>query len=121
MVQYFCSSYHFILFFIPFMGYTVNSINWPASSVWVFIAQLVEHCSMNAEATGLNSFEALKNLFFRLFCNCFKNCDSIAMVTSSFHVISCKFRFLKQFLHDRVVDPVKSLPPFSSWTSVWCY
>ena len=30
------------------------SMNWPASSVWVFIAQLVEHCSANAEATGLN-------------------------------------------------------------------
>ena len=25
-----------------------------SSSVWVFIAQLGEHCSANAEATGLN-------------------------------------------------------------------
>ena len=32
----------------------MNSIKWPASSVWVFIAQLVEHCSANVEATGLN-------------------------------------------------------------------
>ena len=32
-----------------------NSINWPASSVWVFIAQLGEHCSANAGATGLES------------------------------------------------------------------
>ena len=29
----------------------MNSINWPALSVWVFIAQLIEHCSANAEAT----------------------------------------------------------------------
>ena len=32
-------------------------------SVWVFIAQLVEHCSANAEATGSNPVEAPKNLF----------------------------------------------------------
>ena len=31
--------------------------------VWVFIAQLVEHCSTNAEATGLNPIEAPKNFF----------------------------------------------------------
>ena len=36
----------------------VNSINWPASSVWVFIAQLVELCSANTEATNLNPVEA---------------------------------------------------------------
>ena len=26
----------------------MNSINWPAPILWVFIAQLVEHCSANA-------------------------------------------------------------------------
>ena len=31
--------------------------------VWVFIAQLVEHCSANAEATGSNLVEASKNFF----------------------------------------------------------
>ena len=41
----------------------MNSINWSASSVWVFIAQLVEHCSANAEATGSNPFEAPKKCF----------------------------------------------------------
>ena len=41
----------------------MNSINWPASSVWVFIAQLVEHCSANAEATGSYPVEAPKNFF----------------------------------------------------------
>ena len=43
-----------------------NSINWPALSVWVFIAQLVENCSTNAEARGSNPVEALKNFFFGL-------------------------------------------------------
>ena len=41
----------------------MNSINWPTSSVWVFIAQLVEHCSANAEPTGSNSVEVPKNSF----------------------------------------------------------
>ena len=36
----------------------INSINWPALSVWIFIAHLVEHCSANAEATGSNVVEA---------------------------------------------------------------
>ena len=50
-------------FFHSFHG-LMNSINWLASSVWVFIAQLVEHCSANAEATGLNLVEAPKNFFW---------------------------------------------------------
>ena len=33
------------------------------SSVWVFIAQLVEDFSVNAEATGSNPVEAPKNFF----------------------------------------------------------
>ena len=56
------SSHHFILCFIPFTG-VMNSINWLASSVWVFIARLVEHCSANTEATGSNPIEAPKNFF----------------------------------------------------------
>ena len=35
----------------------MHSPNWPASTVWVFIAQLVEHYSANAEATGSNPVE----------------------------------------------------------------
>ena len=38
----------------------MNSENWPASSVWVFTAQLVEHCSANAEAKGSNPVEVPK-------------------------------------------------------------
>ena len=44
---------------IPFTG-TMNCPNWPAPNVWVFIAQLVEHCSANAEAMGSNPVEAPK-------------------------------------------------------------
>ena len=46
--------------FIPFTG-TMNLIHWPAPNVWVFIAQLVEHCSANAEAMGSNPVEAQKH------------------------------------------------------------
>ena len=36
----------------------VNSTNWPApNNVWVFIAQLVEHCSANAKTMGSNTVE----------------------------------------------------------------
>ena len=47
-----------------FTAYLMNSINWPALSVLVFIAQLVEHCGMDAEITGLNPIEALKIIFW---------------------------------------------------------
>ena len=39
-------------------GHT-NELNY----VWVFIAQLVEHCSANAEAMGSNPVEAPKTFF----------------------------------------------------------
>ena len=42
----------------------MNSINWPALSVWVFKAQLVEHYSANADATGSNPVEAWKTFFW---------------------------------------------------------
>ena len=54
----------------------MNSINWSASSIWVFIAQLGEHCSTNVEATGSNPVEAPKKLFSGYFRNCL-NCDSL--------------------------------------------
>ena len=38
----------------------MNSTNWPAPNVWVFIAQLVERCSVNAEAMGSNPVEVPK-------------------------------------------------------------
>ena len=48
--------------FHSFHGLT-NLINWPALHVWVFIAQLVEHCSAKVEATGMNPVEAPKTFF----------------------------------------------------------
>ena len=41
----------------------MNSINWPAPTVWVSIAQLGGQCSTNAEAMGSNTTEALKICF----------------------------------------------------------
>ena len=64
----------------------MNSINWPASNVWVFITQLVEHCSANAEAMGSNPFEALKT-FFGLTLRLLNIAIINAMITSSFQSV----------------------------------
>ena len=81
------SSISFHSVFHSFHG-LMNSINWPASSVWVFIAQLGEHCSANAEATGSNPVEAPKIIFFfGLFSQLLK-LRFTAMVTYSFHLYS---------------------------------
>ena len=74
------TSFHSV--FHSFSG-LINSIIWPASSVWVFIAQLGEHCSAKAEATGSNPVEAPDKLFFGLFRNCLK-LRFTAMVIYSF-------------------------------------
>ena len=65
----------------------MNSINWPAPNVWVFITQLVEHCSANAEAMGSNLFEALKT-FFGLTLRLLNIAIINAMITSSFQSVS---------------------------------
>ena len=82
----------------------MNSINWPVSSVWVFIAQLGEHCSANAEATGSNPVEAPKKFFhfFGLFRNCL-NCDLLRWSHIHFicipavHIISSCIRIVPFF------------------------
>ena len=51
----------------------MNYTNWPASNEWVFIAQLVEHYSANAEAMCLIVVEVPK-FFWVNFCNCL-NCN----------------------------------------------
>ena len=38
----------------------MNSTNWPAPNVWVFIAQRLEHCSSNPEVIGSNPVEVPK-------------------------------------------------------------
>ena len=49
--------------FHSFHGLEWTQKNWPASNVWVFIAQLVKHFSANAEAMGSNPVEAPLNLY----------------------------------------------------------
>ena len=64
----------------------MNSINWTASSVWVFIAQLAEHCSENAEATGSNPIEASNFFFSQLILQLLKlqyNCDGHIFISQS--------------------------------------
>ena len=73
-------------------------MNQSAPNIWVFIAQLVEHCSANAEAIGLKPVEAL-NFFRAKICNCINcnyNCDDHIPISpvflqfklTSFHVSS---------------------------------
>ena len=68
--------------------------NWPATNVWVFIAQMVEHCSPNAEAMSSNPVEVL-NLFVCFFfggggciCNCLKIAITTATIISLFKNVS---------------------------------
>ena len=92
------TSFHSV--FHSFHG-LMNSINWPASSIWVFIAQLGEHCSANAEATGSNPVEAPKNFFSGYFRNCL-NCDLLRWSHTHFicipavHIISFSVSFLSR-------------------------
>ena len=98
-LQFNCNGHIFISFvFLQFTSFhsvfhsfhgLMNSINWPASSVWVFVPQLVEHCSMNAEATGSNPVEARKKYFFRATSRFVKlrfNCDGHISISISFMV-----------------------------------
>ena len=65
------------------MKFTMNSTNWPVPNQWVFIAQLVEHCSANAEAMGSNPVEGPKT-FFGLHCDCLNrnhNCNDHTFIS----------------------------------------
>ena len=62
-------------FYVSFQSRVkMNSTNWPAPNVWVFIAQLVEHFSPNTEAIGLNPNE-VRDFFSGLICSCL-NCNN---------------------------------------------
>ena len=80
------SSHH--LYFIFLSRVKMNSVKWPAPNIWVFIAQLVEHCSANAEAMGSNSVEALKFFFSGINLQLLKIAIITAMVKSLFHLCS---------------------------------
>ena len=74
-------------------SFSCLSINWPASSVWVLIAQLEEHCSVNAEAMGLNPVKALeKPSFLRAILQLLK-LRFTAMITYSFYLYSRSSQF----------------------------
>ena len=79
------SGLQFISFHSVFHSFhgLINSTSSPALSVWVLIAQQVEHCSANAEVTGSNPVEAPNNFFSGQLRNCL-NSDSTAIVTYSF-------------------------------------
>ena len=42
----------------------MNSTNWPTPNLRVFIAQMVEHCSANTEAMGVNPVEVNLQFYF---------------------------------------------------------
>ena len=94
---FFRSSHHLYSKFLSRVK--MKSINWPAPNIWVFIAQLVEHCSANAEAMGSNPVEAQKlfsGLKFAIACD--YNCDGqvfISFVFSQF-TSSLKNVYLKK-------------------------
>ena len=64
----------------------MNSINWSAPNIWVFLVHLVKHYSTNAEAMGLNSAEALK-IFKLHITSPFQNQHSIHSVSSIYFPI----------------------------------
>ena len=67
LIEICSSAVHIILIHVPFLSRVeMNSTNWPALNVWVFIAQLVEHCSANAEAVDSNPVEVSKCLLLKL-------------------------------------------------------
>ena len=77
------TSYHLHISFLSWVK--MDSRNWPDSSVWFFLPQMVEHCSANAEAMGLNPIEVLK-CFFVFICNCLNcnyHCDGHILFTAS--------------------------------------
>ena len=73
----------------------MSSANWPALNVWVFVAQLVEHCSANVEATGSNPVEVPKSFSgqFAILLNCNYHCDdhTFIQILTFIYVISIKF------------------------------
>ena len=79
----------------------INSINWPASSVWVFIAQAARALQRERRGHGFESLEAQKKPFFGVFRNCL-NCHSLRWSHLHFicipavHIISFCVSFLSR-------------------------
>ena len=102
---------------VPFLSRVDELNKLAASSVWVFIAQLGEHCSANAEATGSNPVEAPKIFFSGYFRNCL-NCDSLQWSHTNFicipavQIISVSVPFLSR------VDELNKLAASSVWVFI---
>ena len=102
-------SFHSV--FHPFHG-LMNSINWPASSVWVFIAQVVEQCSANVEATASNPAKPRK-LFLRATSHLIQlrwsHIHFICIPTV--HIISfCSQFFFAVYLYSAFAVPIIKIP-----------
>ena len=120
---YFRSSHH--LYFIFLSRVKINSINWPAPNIWVFIAQLVEHCSANAETMGSNPVEApkffsglnLQLLKLRLqlrWYNIFSASTSSPSVRCESHYIRARENEVRERIpvpHDNYLDSIISSRP----------
>ena len=81
----------------------MNSINWPTPHLWVFIAQMVEHCSTNTEATGSNAVEVPNPppnplppppLLFRASLQLLKNATQLRRSHLHFHLYSRSSHFI---------------------------
>ena len=112
--------------FIPFTG-MMNSINWPASNIWVFIAQLVEHCSANAETIGSNPVEAPKR-FFRAYFVIAYMAITTAIIMSSFQKIllcssvvphACWSCCPNAAMEGSSQWAISEVFTFCTWTKVW--
>ena len=104
---------HIISFCVSFLSRVLmNSINWPAPSIWVFIAQLGEHCSANAEATDSNPVEAPKIFFSGYFRNCL-NCNSLRWSHTPISFVDLLIKsfntHVQSYLRD-TIDFLKYLP-----------
>ena len=76
------NSFHSVLYSFPGL---MNSISWPVSSVWVFTAQLVEHCSANAQARVRIPLKP-RNVFFSATSQLLYYNNNCVMITSSFYL-----------------------------------
>ena len=94
-------------FHVPFPSRVkMNSVNWSAPNVWVFIAQLVEHCSANAEVMGSNPIEALKIFFY--------NCDDhipISIFVADYQI--------QNYIVVITFSRIEKVTPCSSWMLVF--
>ena len=110
------TSFHSV--FHSFHG-LMNSINWPALSVWVFIAQAGRALQREHRGHGFESRWSPKKLFFGLFSQLLK-LRFAAMVTYSCHVFGCKTRNSWLVRFDPSIVPVSLLLVKLSVQSIVC-